>query len=258
MPTVCVTNQKGGCGKTVTAVNLAAGLARKGLRTLIVDLDPQAPVAPGLGVVPGDMPTLAEAIIGKGRAGERVVETSTAGLSVMPGDASLDHETLVKVPLPDTVLQRALKPLRARFDWIVIDTPPHIDFVTFNAIMASDRLILPCDADKESLQSLQRTIEVAFAYVEHRPEIDPATFYRVLQTIHDDRDRTMNTWLAGELERLQAPTFKTVIHRTTALKKARAFGMSIFDFNDRHRGYTGGKRAVEDFEQLTDEVVSDV
>jgi chromosome partitioning protein len=257
MPVICVTNQKGGCGKTVTAANLAAGLARKGKRTLIIDLDPQAPIGPNLGVHPStEMVSLVEAITKKGRAGERVLESPVPSLSVMPGDATLDHEALAKIPLPDTVLQRALRPLRERFEFIVLDTPPHLDFVTFNAIMAADWLLVPCDADKESLQSLRRTIEVAFAYIEHRPEVDPANFYRVLMTIVDEREKVINGWLEEELRRLGTPTFATKIHRATAFKKARGHGLSIFDYDERHRGSEGSRRGVAEFEQLTEEVIS--
>src|SRR5512135_2429001 len=256
MPVLCVTNQKGGCGKTVTATNLAAGLARRGKRTLIVDLDPQAPVAPSLGVQsPAELVPLLEALTRKGRAGERVLASSTPNLFVLPGDATLDHEALVRVPLPDTVLQRALQPLRGQFEFLVLDTPPLLDFVTFNAIMAADGLIVPCDADKESLQSLRRTIEVAFTYVEHRPEIDPARFYRVLLTIVDDRETVINGWLEGELRGLGASVFETAIHRATAFKKARGYGLSIFAYSERHHGSGGAQRGAADFEQLTEEVM---
>src|SRR5512135_1301684 len=256
MPVICVTNQKGGCGKTVTATNLSAGLARNGRNTLLVDLDPQAPVAPGLGVrPPAELVPMIAAITQKGRAGERVLASPTPNLFVLPGDATLDHEALVRVPLPDTVLQRALQPLRGRFEFVVLDTPPLLDFVTFNAIMAADWLIVPCDADKESLQSLRRTIEVAFTYVEHRPELDPARFYRVLRTIVDERETVINAWLEDELRGLGAPVFTTAIHRATAFKKARGYGLSIFDYTERHRGSGGAQRGAADFEQLTEEVI---
>ena len=179
----------------------------------------------------------------------------TANLFVLPGDATLDHEAMVRAPLPDTVLQRALQPLRGRFEFVVLDTPPLLDFVTFNAIMAADWLIVPCDADKESLQSLRRTIEVAFTYVEHRPEINPARFYRVLRTIVDERETVINSWLEAELRGLGAPVFITAIHRATAFKKARGYGLSIFDYSERHRGSGGAERGAADFEQLTEEVI---
>jgi chromosome partitioning protein len=256
MPTVCITNQKGGCGKTVTATNLAAGLARQGNRVLLVDLDPQAPLASGLGVrLPEDMLPIAEAVK-KRRLAEIALETPTANLFVVPGDVSLDHQALANEPLRDTILARALAPVRDSFDYVLLDTPPHLDLVTLNAIMAADWLILPCDADKESLLSLKRTLEVAFEYIQHRPEVEPATFYKALVTIYDDRDKTMNGWFEEQLRRLGNPPFATRIHRATAFKKARAYGMSIFDYTERHSGYAGGRRGVADFEALTQEVVS--
>ena len=256
MPTITITNQKGGCGKTVTATNLAAGLARQGSRVLLVDLDPQAPIASGLGVqTPEDMLPIAEAIKRK-RLSEIVLETPTANLSIVPGDVSLDHQALANEPLRDTLLTRALAPLQGQFDYVLLDTPPHLDLVTLNAIMASDWLVLPCDADKEALLSLKRTLEVAFEYIQHRPEVIPETFYKVLITIYDDRDKTMNGWFEEQLRRLGNPPFATKIHRATAFKKARAYGMSIFDYTEKHSGYAGGRRGVADFENLTQEVIS--
>jgi chromosome partitioning protein len=256
MPTITITNQKGGCGKTVTATNLAAGLARQGSRVLLVDLDPQAPIASGLGVqAPKDMLPIAEAIKKK-RLSEIVLETPTANLSIVPGDVSLDHQALANEPLRDTILTRALAPLQGQFDYVLLDTPPHLDLVTLNAIMASDWLILPCDADKEALLSLKRTLEVAFEYIQHRPEVIPGTFYKVLITIYDDRDKTMNGWFEEQLRRLGNPPFTTKIHRATAFKKARAYGMSIFDYTEKHSGYAGGRRGMADFENLTQEVIS--
>jgi chromosome partitioning protein len=254
MSIITITNQKGGCGKTVTAINLASGLARHGSTTLLIDLDPQAPLASGLGVQPpANLLPIAEAIKTR-RVGEIVLATPTKNLFVAPGDVSLDHQALANEPLRDTILQRALAPIKARFDYILIDTPPHLDLVTLNAIMAADWLILPCDADKESLQSLKRTLQVAFTYIEHRPEIDPSTFYKVLATIYDDRDKVMNTWFEAELAKLSNPPFTTRIHRATAFKKARAYGMSIFDYGEKNP--KAGEKGGSDFRNLTEEVIA--
>jgi chromosome partitioning protein len=254
MAIITITNQKGGCGKTVTAINLASGLARRGLKTLLIDLDPQAPLASGLGVQPpANLLPIAEAMK-KRRVGDIVLATPTDNLFVAPGDVSLDHQALANEPLRDTILQRALATIKDEFDYILIDTPPHLDLVTLNAIMAADWLILPCDADKESLQSLKRTLQVAFTYIEHRPEIDPATFYKVLMTIFDDRDKVMNTWFEAELAKLTNPPFMTRIHRATAFKKARAYGMSIFDYGEKNP--KAGERGGSDFQQLTEEVIT--
>ncbi len=256
MATICITNQKGGCGKTITAVNLAAGLARKEQRVLLVDLDPQAPIAPSLSLdVPSDLPPMAEAI--KNRQLETLVCASPVeNLFVAPGDVSLDHAAIANEPLRDTLLQRALQSVAGDFDFVLLDTPPNLDLVTLNAIMAADWLILPCDVDRESLQSLKRTLEVMTEYVQFRPEIDPEKFYRVLVTIYDPRDQVMNDWLGTQVGPLGPMMFRSRIHRTTALKKARANGVTIFEYASRSRlGKFAARRAITDFDSLTDEVI---
>ena len=230
---ICITNQKGGCGKTNTATNLAAGLARKGERVLLMDLDPQAPIASGVGVKPPeDMLPIAEALRKK-RLQEIVCETPIAGLFVTPGDVSLDHQALANEPLRDTILQRALAPLHGRVRLHPHRHRPASRPRDLNAIMAADWLILPCEADKESLLSLKRTLEVAFEYIQHRPEVDPEGFYKVLWTICDDRDKTINDWFAQQLKKLGNPPLRTVIHKATAFKKARGHGLSIFDYREK-------------------------
>lgn len=256
MAIIAITNQKGGCGKTATAINLAAGLARTGATVLVVDLDPQAPVAPGLGITsPDELIRIADAVK-LGRLSELVTPTATPGLYVAPGDNSLDPAAIANQPLRDMLLQRALAPLDARFDFILLDTPPNLDIVTLNAFMAADWLILTCDVDRESFISLNRTLEVAFEYGQFRPEVDPQFFYRVLVTIYDPRDLTINDWFSKSLSTLAEQCFRTRIHRATALKKARAFGQSIFDYATRSRlARSSAERVIADFECLTQEVL---
>jgi chromosome partitioning protein len=255
MSIITITNQKGGCGKTVTATNLSVGLARAGKRVLVIDLDPQAPLAVGLRVTPpADLLPIADAIKQR-RLSEIVVETPTPGLSLVPGDMSLDPQSLAQELMRDTIVERALRPLAGGFDFVLLDTPPNLDLVTLNAIMAADWLILPCDVDRESLTSLTRTLEVTLKCLQYRPHIDPATFYKVLVTIFDDRDRTVNTWFEEQLGRLENPPFRARIHRATAFKKARAHGLSIFDYAEKYPK-AGAGRGVEDFEQLTEEVLA--
>lgn len=257
MATIAITNQKGGCGKTATAINLAAGLARSGATVLVVDLDPQAPVAPGLGVTPSeDLIRMADAIK-LGRLSELVVATPTPGLFVAPGDNSLDPAAITNQPLRDMLLQRALTPLCSRFDFILLDTPPNLDIVTLNAFMAADWLILTCDVDRESFISLDRTLEVAFEYAQFRPEVDPQYFYRILITIYDPRDLTINEWFGKNLVSVAEQCFRTRIHRATALKKSRAFGQSVFDYATRSRlARSSAERVMADFESLTREVLA--
>jgi len=255
MPTICITNQKGGCGKTMTALNLGAGLARQDQRVLLVDLDPQGPVAAGLGVtLPEDLLPLAPAILAR-LLDRIVVPTPTAGLWVVPSDTSLDAQALYKKP--PTTIRRALHALEQPFDFIVLDTPPNLDLVTLNAIMAADWLMLPCDVDKESLLSLRRTLEVVFEYVEDREDVVLEDFYRVLVTMVDPRSRVMNRWFETQIAPLAAVLFQTRIHRADAFKKARTEGLSIFDYVATRRMHAKeSQRAAEEYTRLTEEVIA--
>jgi chromosome partitioning protein len=255
MPTICITNQKGGCGKTMTAINLGAGLARQDQRVLLVDLDPQGPVAAGLGAtLPEDLLPLAPAILDR-LLDRIVVPTPTAGLWVVPSDTSLDAQAIYKKP--PTTIRRALHALEQPFDFIVLDTPPNLDLVTLNAIMAADWLILPCDVDKESLLSLRRTIEVVFEYVEDREDVVLEDFYRVLVTMVDPRSRVMNRWFETQIAPLATVLFQTRIHRADAFKKARTEGLSIYDYVTTRRIHSKeSQRAAEEYTRLTEEVIA--
>ena len=255
MPTICITNQKGGCGKTMTAINLGAGLARQDQRVLLVDLDPQGPLAAGLGgTLPEDLLPLAPAILDR-LLDHIVVPTPTVGLWVVPSDTSIDAQAFSKKP--PTTIRRALRALEQPFDFIVLDTPPNLDLVTLNAIMAADWLILPCDVDKESLLSLRRTIEVVFEYVEDREDVVLEDFYRVLVTMVDPRSRVMNRWFETQIAPLAAVLFQTRIHRADAFKKARTEGLSIFDYVATRRMHAKeSQRAAEEYTRLTEEVIA--
>jgi chromosome partitioning protein len=256
MQIICVTNQKGGCGKTVTTLNLGAALARKGSSVLIVDLDPQAPIAPGLGAMSSDhngyeLLPIANAIKER-KLDSIIIATSTERLFVAPGDNSLDAQALQRKP--HSTLRRALKALTQPFDFILLDTPPNLDLVTLNGIMAADWLILPCDVDKESLMSLKRTLEVVFEYVEDRDDVEEVeSFYRALVTIYDQREKVMNRWFDKQMGTQDTIMFNTRIHRASAFKKARTGGMSIFDYVG-HGRTDEERRAIEDFEKLSEEV----
>jgi chromosome partitioning protein len=255
MLTICITNQKGGCGKTMTAINLGAGLARQDRRVLLVDLDPQGPVAAGLGAsLPEDLLPLAPAILDR-LLDRIVIPTPTAGLWVIPSDTSIDAQAFYKKP--PTTIRRALHALEQPFDFIVLDTPPNLDLVTLNAIMAADWLMLPCDVDKESLLSLRRTIEVVFEYVEDREDVVLEDFYRVLVTMVDPRSRVMNRWFETQIAPLAPVLFQTRIHRADAFKKARTEGLSIYDYVTTRRMHSKeSQRAAEEYTRLTEEVIA--
>src|SRR5262245_37230914 len=229
---VAVTNQKCGCGKTTTAVNLAAGLALLNPleKILLVDLDLQGSVANCLNLdLPSTLLPIAMALKQK-RLSEIIQKTNSPGLEVAPGDPSLDVPALQNEPRRDFIVQRALAVVRDRYDWIILDTPPNLEIVTCNALVAADFLVIPCDVDRETLGGLKHTIEIANVYLEDRLAIDPSLFCRILITMYDHRDQVVNTWFEQLIDPLQPQVFRTRIKRATALKKARANGLTIFQY----------------------------
>jgi chromosome partitioning protein len=253
--TIAVTQQKGGVAKTTTAIHLAAGLARAGRRTLLVDLDPQAPAAPGAGVpTPDGLIPLADAIAARLLA-EVIVPAPTPNLFVAPGDPGLDPQAFAALPNRATALRLALGDLRGRFDAVVIDTPPSLDLVTLNAVMAADRAVLPCDADAESVRSLERTFRTVRTYLGHRPEVDPTGFCRVVVTQVDARRRVLNDWLDAQLAPLGDAVLRTRVHRSEAFPKARANGETVYDYAARHPAGTA-PRAARELTALSEEVLA--
>ncbi len=250
---VAVTNQKGGCGKTTTAVNLAAGLAllNPSEKVLIVDLDLQGSVANCLNLtLPSSLLPIAMALKQK-RLSEIIQHTSIPGLEVAPGDPSLDVPALQNEPRRDFIMQRALASVRDQYQWIILDTPPNLEIITCNALMAADFLVIPCDVDRESLGGLKHTIEIASVYLEDRPEIDPASFCRILITMYDNRDQVINAWFEQLIKPLGPQLFKTRIKRATAMKKARANGLAIFQYADQN---PNARTIAEEFATLVHEV----
>lgn len=254
---ICVTNQKGGCGKTTVAINLSAALANTNKRVLLIDLDPQAPIAPCLSVrVPTEAEPLATALV-RSHLAQVILPVESVSTSdrlwIAPGDVSLDHQALSNELLRDTILKRALHPLAGQYDYILLDTPPNLDLVTINAIMAADFLLLPCDADRESFSSLARTLEVAYHCAQYRSDIDPQHFAQMVYSLFDEqRDQVINQWLVSQVTKIPTPPFTTKIRRSTAFKKARANGQSIFDYTLTH---TSAKRSAAEFMNLAAEVI---
>jgi len=235
---VAVANQKGGVGKTTTAINVATSLALEGRPVLLVDVDPQSNLTSGLGLkgrrAPGG--TAYEALVSDAPGDEFVLPTSVEHLSLIPADRNLTGAEIEMVPMlaRERRLQRVLEPLRSQFEFIFIDCPPSLGLLTLNALVAADAVLIPLHCEYFALEGLADLVGTLRRV---RGVLNPSLDIEgVLLTMYDDRTNLGQLVARDVREFFKDKVFNTIIPRNVKLGEAPSHGTPGVLYDTKSRG----------------------
>jgi chromosome partitioning protein len=236
MRTIAIVNQKGGCGKTTTAINLSACLALEHRKILVIDLDPQAHATLGLNVQPEGIEKGMYEVLSGHASLDDVMMSLSPNLWLAPSNVTLSaiEQILAGTQDRERQLLNKITALKASFDYAIIDCPPNVGLLTFNALISSDRVIVPVETSFFSLEGLSKlaeTVQIIGERVGHDIDV------RVLPTKFDRRTSYSKEVLGKIYERFKELSFNTVINLTEKLREATSLGLPISEYAPDSTGF---------------------
>lgn len=234
---IAVTNQKGGVGKTTTCVNLAACLAYKGKRVLVVDSDPQGNTTSGLGISKDDIKiSLYDCLIDAKKTPDSIIKTACRGLSIIPSQPELSAAEieLASQKEREYFVKKALQKVVDEFDFIIIDSPPALGMLTINIMTAADSLLIPIQCEYYALEGLSQLIgSIKNIKKSLNSKLD---IEGILATMYDSRTNLSNQVYAEVKKHFPDKVFRTIIPRNVRLSEAPSYGQPIIKYDITSKG----------------------
>ncbi|MBO5290403.1 MAG: ParA family protein [Clostridia bacterium] len=245
---ISVVNQKGGVGKTTSAVNLAAALGALGKRVLLVDIDPQGNTTSGYGILRKNLSfTSYEILIGSCTASQAIISTKFQGVDIIPSNINLAGAELELAVLEkrEAILKNALAPIQAQYDFIFFDCPPSLGLITLNAITASDSFIVPIQCEYYALEGLSQLMATVRTIKRlYNPLIE---LEGVLLTMYDGRLNLTQQVVAEVKNFFPKKVYATVIPRNVRLSEAPSFGEPVIYYDRASKGSESYMALAEEF-----------
>ena len=250
---ISIANQKGGVGKTTTAVNMSTILAKRGKKVLLIDTDPQGNATSGLGIDKQDEKSIYNVIIDETKIEETLKDTQIKTLKVCPSNINLAgaEVELVSMMSREHRLKEKIDEIKDKYDYIIIDCPPSLGLITLNAFTASDSVLIPVQCEfyaLEGLGQLINTIELVKKHLNKGIQIEGA-----ILTMYDVRTNLSNQVVKEVKKYFEDKVYKTVIPRNVKLSEAPSYGMPITLYDPRSKGAKCYDKFVKEFLKKNEE-----